>query len=94
MANNIFDNPTSELFEDTTGNETWIGNIANGTLGDASASDFTVTDPLLSKNAEGYYEIAPNSPAIDASNTSIPTLTTYTDLDFDNDILYRCYLKF
>ena len=33
FANNIFARPNSEHFEDETGNETWIGNIADDDLG-------------------------------------------------------------
>jgi len=89
IANNIFSNPSSNngLFEDVTGNETWIGNIANGDLGVANSEDFTITDPLLSLNSEGFYAISSTSPVINSAQSGYGTLPTFTDLDYDNDIL-------
>ncbi|WP_406685095.1 T9SS type A sorting domain-containing protein [Seonamhaeicola sp. MEBiC1930] len=94
LANNIFAYPSdSELFEDVTGIETWIGNIANGTLGSANSTNFTLTDPLLATNGQGYYEITVTSPAIDNSVAGFPTLPIYSDLNYDNNILLDIILN-
>ena len=89
VANNIFSNPSSNdgLFEDLTGNETWIGNIAFGDLGVASSNDFTVVDPLLALNAEGYYTLASSSSVINAATSGYPALPVFTNFAYDNEIL-------
>ena len=91
FANNIFANPssTNDLFEDVTGTETWSGNIAFGNLGAATASDFTIIDPMLTENSEGFYQLSASSPAIDnaVDNTAVFPLPLITDLDYDNEIL-------
>jgi len=89
IANNVFSNPSSSngLFEDVTGDEVWIGNIANGDLGEANSSDFTIVDPLLSLNSLGFYTIASASPVINKAESGYTALPIFTDLDYDNDIL-------
>jgi len=89
IANNIFANPSSGdgLFEDLTDTETWIGNVAFGDLGEATSTDFTIVDPQLSLNSEGYYEIASTSPVINKGETGYPALPVLTDLAYDNEIL-------
>ena len=89
LANNIFTESTkSGLFSAATGTETWMGNIANGTLGITTpSSGITQDNPELSLNAEGYYSLAATSPAINKSQAGYPALPIISGLDYDNEIL-------
>lgn len=88
LSNNIFAQPDDELFEEATGTETWIGNIASSNLGIAPpASGITIADPLLLQNDEGYYGLDPNSPAIDAAQAGYAPLPQFEGMDpIDVDI--------
>ena len=94
FINNIFDDTTSSNhFRSPTGNETWIGNIVDDLL-DLGLSPvpagFTETDPLLSLNTDGYYQLDALSPAIDAAADDSPSLFPFplvTGLPYDNEIL-------
>ncbi|MFK7969048.1 MAG: chondroitinase-B domain-containing protein [Bacteroidia bacterium] len=90
FANNIFTDPKGNIFEDQTGNETWIGNIAFGTLGIAvPASGITVVDPQLMTNGQGYYGLSMNSPAIDAAEAGYAPLPQFPGMDpVDTDVLF------
>ncbi|MFK7905544.1 MAG: chondroitinase-B domain-containing protein [Chitinophagales bacterium] len=75
ISNNIFADPKEFLFADRTRNETWIGNIAFGTIGLLlEGHEMTVIDPLLEENSAGFFGLSENSPAI---NTALPG---YADL--------------
>jgi len=88
FANNIFTQPKSSLFYNETGTETWLGNIAYGSFGiDIPSSGVSVTDPLLEENSEGYFGLASNSPAIDASVSGYPAISDYEGMEIDNQIL-------
>lgn len=87
IANNIFADPTDQLFEDATGNETWIGNISDGSLGISSTSGILATDPELVANEDGFYELESTSPAIDNAETGFPIVPSYEGLDYDSEIL-------
>jgi hypothetical protein len=88
FANNIFSESTdSSLFLNPTGTETWIGNIANGSLGFTTPAGITQANPSLSLNSEGYYSLAASSIAINAATSGYATLPIITNLTYDNDIL-------
>lgn len=86
IANNIFADPQASLFEDATGNETWIGNISSGSLGITRPSGLTDVNPQLSQNADGYYQLNSSSPARDAAESGYPSIPLFSGLDYDNEI--------
>ena len=90
FVNNIFSDPDSDLFEDATGTETWIGNIAFGRLGiSMPASGITVVDPQLEVNSAGYFGLANGSPAIDAALSGYLNLPQFSGMDtIDTEILF------
>jgi hypothetical protein len=89
IANNIFTDPKVQLFDEDTGNETWIGNLAFGTLGiDSPSSGLSNTDPLLVENTEGFFQPASNSPVIAAASAGYPAVPLYPGMDYDNEILF------
>ncbi len=87
IANNIFADPKDDLFRNTTGDETWIGNIAFGSLGISNPSGITQVDPLLEENADGFFQPASGSPTINAGESGYPSIPTFEGLDFDDEIL-------
>ncbi|MEM6724273.1 MAG: chondroitinase-B domain-containing protein [Bacteroidota bacterium] len=89
LANNLFVDPDDDLFEDPTGNETWLGNIASGSLGmSLPGSGITAIDPLLVVNTFGYFELSAGSPAIDAAVTGFSALPQFPGMDpIDTDML-------
>lgn len=86
IANNIFANPVSQLFEESTGNETWIGNISSGSLGINRPSGIDEMDPGLVLNGNGFYQIAASSSAINKAVSGFPGIPSFVGLDFDNDL--------
>ncbi|MEO1255680.1 MAG: chondroitinase-B domain-containing protein [Bacteroidota bacterium] len=87
IANNIFANPKDDLFRNATGEETWINNISLGSLGISTTSGITPVDPLLQENSEGFLQLSSSSPAIDGAGSEYPSVPTFDNLDFDNEIL-------
>jgi hypothetical protein len=89
LANNIFAAPDDELFEDATGTETWIGNIANGALGiPLPANGITVANPQLAANSEGFLGLSENSPAINEAQSGYATLPQFAGMEaIDTDVL-------
>lgn len=89
FANNIITEPNDELFEDATGNETWIGNIGFGTVGIIQpGSGLTITDPQLEENAAGYFGLSAGSPAINAALPGYAELPQFAGMDpIDTSIL-------
>ncbi|MEL7425259.1 MAG: chondroitinase-B domain-containing protein [Bacteroidota bacterium] len=88
IANNIFTNPIERLFQDDTGNETWIGNLSLGTLGiDLPSEGLSNTDPALAENTEGYFQLAANSPAIASATDGYPAVPLFPGMDYDNEIM-------
>ncbi len=87
FANNIFADPTGDLFTNASGTETWMGNISKGSLGISRPAGIKDTDPMLVMNSEGYYGLAEGSPAIDSSKAGYPPLPDYPDMGIDHDIL-------
>lgn len=92
FSNNILADPLSgeNLFEDPTGTETWIGNIAFGRLGiNVPASGISTVDPQLQANSQGFFGLGSNSPAIDAAQPGFLSLPQFSGMDpIDTDILF------
>ncbi|MDW3192776.1 MAG: chondroitinase-B domain-containing protein [Cytophagales bacterium] len=88
IANNIFANPQSELFEQATGTETWVGNLSFGTLGiDRPSSGLSETDPLLEENSEGFFQPASESAALANATDGFPEVPLFEGLEYDHEIL-------
>lgn len=90
LANNIFSNINNgiDLLDDATGNEVFLNNIVNGSLGiTAPNSGISVENPEISLNSEGFYSIASSSSAINSGQTGYPTLPNFTELTYDSNIL-------
>ncbi len=86
IANNIFADPDGQLFEESTGNENWIGNISKGNLGIDRPSGMNDSDPGLIVNGDGFYQIESSSVAIDNANSGFPDIPSFDGLDFDTDL--------
>ncbi|MFK8105210.1 MAG: chondroitinase-B domain-containing protein [Saprospiraceae bacterium] len=90
FANNIFADPDDKLFEEATGAETWISNLANGDLGiTLPASGMTIQDPLLTANGEGFFGLSASSPAINSAMSGYALLPQFEGMELiDSDILF------
>ena len=90
LSNNIFSDPDDDLFEDATGNETWVSNIAYGSLGiTIPANGITNVDPQLIENSEGFFGLASSSPAINEAQPGYAFLPIFDGInDIDSDILF------
>jgi len=89
IANNIFTDPQDQLFDEATGNETWIGNLSFGALGiDPPSSGLSNTDPGLFENTEGYFQPDEESPAIAAAGDGYPPVPLYPEMDYDNEMMF------
>jgi len=87
FANNIFKKASGNIFKNATGNETWIENIYYGSLGISASSGLINKDPLLEKNADGFYGLSELSPAIDAATEDYPSILDIANVDDDPFIL-------
>ena len=85
-ANNIFFQNTENIFTGTSSGNTFTGNIYQGNTGIVIASGMTSINPLLVINADGYYGLSSNSPAIDASNASYPVIPVIAGINQDSVI--------
>jgi len=88
LANNIFSEPDNTLFSEGTGTETWIGNIAYGSLGIFQTEGLRIANPGLELNSEGYCELQATSTAIDSAQPGYPDLPNYPELDIDYEVAY------
>lgn len=90
FSNNIFADPDDDLFEEPTGTETWISNFVHGSLGiTLPASGITDIDPQLVENSEGFFGLAPTSPAINAALPGYAQLPQFDGMDpIDIDISF------
>ena len=89
FSNNIFKYATGSIFSGSTTGISWAGNFRKGTLGISNpSSGISNTDPLLELNAEGYYGLSSNSPAINASSTSELTILDIANIDDDPNLLF------
>lgn len=88
FVNNVFLNPTSQLFDQETGNETWLSNYSFGNLGiDKPATGVTDADPMLYENIDGFFQPEANSPVIASAGVDYPEVPLYAGMDYDNGIL-------
>ena len=88
LANNVFANPVARLFQDATGNETWISNYAFGTLGIGSPSTgLSATDPQLTMNIEGFFQPDSNSSVIASASSGYPAIPLFPGMDYDHEIM-------
>jgi len=90
FSNNIFAKPDDDLFEEETGTETWIGNIAFGDLGiPLPTSGITVIDPQLEENSEGFFGLSESSSAVNAALSGYKPLPQFEGMDeIDTEILF------
>lgn len=90
IANNIISDPIDNNFNDATGSETFIGNIAFGDLGITTpASGITLIDPELEVNSEGFFGLSSTSPAINAAQPGYVFLPQFMGIDsIDSEILF------
>ncbi|MEO1436653.1 MAG: chondroitinase-B domain-containing protein, partial [Bacteroidota bacterium] len=90
FANNLFVDPEDEHFEDPTGNETWLGNIADNNLGmPLPTNGISLQDPQLVENPLGYFGIAAGSPAIDVAVSGFVDLPQFPGMDpIDTDLAF------
>ncbi|MFK7755493.1 MAG: chondroitinase-B domain-containing protein [Flavobacteriales bacterium] len=88
LANNIFTNPDDALFEQATGDETWLGNIASGSFGMSVPPGVTVMDPMISANNFGFFGLTEESGAINAAVAGYPLLPNFFGITgIDNSVL-------
>jgi len=87
IANNIFKGGSSGIFDDPTGTESWLGNIAFGNLGIKVLEGISLDDPGLISNPEGFFAPSDGSPAIDAAKEGYPTIPDIPVLDEDWNIM-------
>jgi len=83
IANNIFMGGSTEIFNDPTGTETWLGNIASAQLGFSDMDGISFHYPGLISNTEGYFAPSDSSPAIDAALEGYPAIPDIPVLDED-----------
>jgi len=83
FANNIFSRSSQNIFRDSTGKESWVGNIYQGDTGLGSESGLVENNPELFKNEHGYYSLQGNSPAIDKASDQYPKLLDIANIDDD-----------
>ena len=82
FANNLFVDPMNDLFENATGDETWIGNLTSGDLGiTRPASGLTEVDAQLTQNSLGFFELTATSPAIDEALPGFAPLPDFPGID-------------
>ncbi|MDA8693439.1 right-handed parallel beta-helix repeat-containing protein, partial [Saprospiraceae bacterium] len=88
FANNVFTDPKGQLFDEETGNETWISNFSFGNLGiDSPPTGLSNTDPQLSENTQGLFQPESISPVIAAAGDGYPEVPLFPGMDYDNEIL-------
>ncbi|MCI4671765.1 MAG: T9SS type A sorting domain-containing protein [Bacteroidia bacterium] len=87
IANNVFANPIGRLFQDDTGNETWIGNYSFGTLGITSPSiGLSNVDPQLNMNIEGFFQPDSNSSVLASASAGYPAIPLFPGMDYDHEL--------
>jgi hypothetical protein len=88
FANNIFNYSTGSIFSGSTLGISWAGNFRQGTLGISNpSSGIANIDPLLTLNSENYYGLPSNSPAINASSSSYPSILNIGYIETDPSLL-------
>ena len=87
IANNVFTDPVGKIFDEDTGDETWISNFSFGNLGiDSPSTGLSNSDPLLFENTDGFFQPESRSPLISAASADYPEVPLYPGMDYDNEI--------
>jgi len=81
FSNNIFTQPDINLFEDPTGNETWVDNICFGSLGFPVPDGITIVDPELLQNSLGYFGLTAESPAKNEASSGYSMLPNFIGIE-------------
>ena len=89
FANNIIADAKGSAFRETTGMETWIGNIVEGSLGmEQPAQGINNTPVGLEQNSAGFFGLASNSSAIDAGKEGYKPLPQFEGIEeIDADLM-------
>ncbi|MEO0898140.1 MAG: chondroitinase-B domain-containing protein [Bacteroidota bacterium] len=88
LANNVFANPVASLFQEDTGNETWIGNYSFGNLGIGLPSGgLTNRDPQLTMNIEGFFQPDSNSSLLASATAGYPAIPLFLSMDYDHEMM-------
>jgi hypothetical protein len=90
FANNIFADPDDDLFEESTGTETWLGNLTQGSLGiSLPANGLIAANLQLAENSAGFFGLSETSPAIDAALPGYADLPLFEGIDgIDDKVLF------
>ena len=86
-ANNIFKKDSGTIFMNANAGTTFVGNLYQGSLGITINSGMTNTNPQLGLNADSYYGLLSNSPAINAANSNYPSILDIANIDDDPFLL-------
>ena len=86
-ANNIFKKDSGNIFINPNGGTSWASNIYQGALGISIPSGMANMNPQLVLNPDNYFGLNSNSPAIDASSASYPTIPDVPIVDDDFSLL-------
>ena len=90
FANNIFYKESGSILSDLNNQVSFLENLFYGgaSLGyKAGSHGFKNSDPKLVLNTVGYYSLSPQSPAINASNGSYPSIIINPVTDNESNIL-------
>ena len=87
FVNNIFKKSSGNIFTNANGQTTWTGNIYTGTPGITIPSGMTKAEPLLAKNADGYYDLTATSPAINHADSNYSAILDIANVDDDPSIM-------
>jgi hypothetical protein len=83
FANNIFKKTTGNIFSNPNTSTIWKGNMYQGTLGIPISSGMTAANPLLALNANNSFSLSSNSPAINISDTTFPSILDIANVNDD-----------
>ena len=86
-ANNIFLKSTGDIFSGSMLGIKWTNNLYWG-KNLIEVAGITRTDPKLVINADGYFGLSSNSPAINAGDPNYPAVLDIPDIDDDPQIRY------
>ena len=86
-ANNLFKKSSGNIFINPNAGTSWAGNMFQGILGIAIPSGMANVNPQLVLNANNFFGLSSNSPAIDAASASYPAIPDLPNLDDDFSLL-------
>lgn len=92
-ANNLFYKNSGDLFMGQATGINFMGNLFNGTLGIGISSGMNPILTNLVLNANGCYELAAGSTAIDASVSGFPAIIDIAGIDDDPSLLFDYSLQ-